>query len=126
MHIPNSGNNSMIDTGWKYKNIQVDTFYNLKFSCKNQSNMLVDDIQYYGQGTQFTKPLHIFKCNNRSQGIGKFKISKFIAKENGSETLNLIPCYRIVDNEIGMYDLVSNTFYTNAGTGTFIKGPDVI
>lgn len=37
----------------------------------------------------------------------------------------LIPCYRKTDNEIGMYDAISNTFFTNAGTGTFIKGNDV-
>ena len=49
--------------------------------------------------------------------IGRFTIT------NGNKTkLDLIPCYRISDNEVGMYDLVSNTFYTNAGTGTFNKG----
>ena len=37
---------------------------------------------------------------------------------------NFIPCYRILDNEIGMYDTVNDVFYTNQGTGTFIKGPD--
>ena len=41
---------------------------------------------------------------------------------NGTLVRNLIPCYRISDNVIGMYDLVSNTFFTNAGTGTFTKG----
>ncbi len=124
LHIPNSNNNSFIDTAWRYTNLQVDTFYNLKFSCENKSNMQVDDVQYYGQATQFTAPIWIFTCNGKNN-IGRFKISKFIAKENNTETINLIPCYRIADNEIGMYDLVSNTFYTNAGTGTFIKGPDV-
>lgn len=39
---------------------------------------------------------------------------------------NFIPCYRKADNEAGMYDLVSGEFYTNAGTGSFIVGPDVI
>ena len=38
---------------------------------------------------------------------------------------NFIPCYRKSDGEIGMYDTVSKTFYTNAGTGTFLKGADV-
>ena len=35
---------------------------------------------------------------------------------------NFIPCYRKMDNEIGLYDTVNNIFYTNSGTGTFIKG----
>lgn len=26
---------------------------------------------------------------------------------------------------IGMYDIVNDTFYTNAGTGTFGKGQDI-
>lgn len=38
---------------------------------------------------------------------------------------DLIPCYRISDSEIGMYDLVSQNFFTNSGTGTFSKGNDV-
>jgi hypothetical protein len=38
---------------------------------------------------------------------------------------NFIPCYRKSDNVIGLYDLVNNVFYTNAGTGTFTKGNDV-
>ena len=36
-----------------------------------------------------------------------------------------IPCYRKSDGEIGLYDLVSNGFFTNAGPGTFGKGNDV-
>lgn len=39
--------------------------------------------------------------------------------------LNFIPCYRKSDNEIGLYDMVTKTFYTNSGTGSFIKGPDL-
>ena len=39
---------------------------------------------------------------------------------------NFVPCYRKSDNEIGLYDLVNSQFYTNAGTGTFAKGADII
>lgn len=45
--------------------------------------------------------------------------------EAGFLLRDLVPCYRKSDNEIGMYDLVSKTFFTNAGTGTFLKGNDV-
>ena len=38
---------------------------------------------------------------------------------------DFIPCYRKADNEPGMYDLVTNAFFTNAGTGTIGVGPDV-
>ena len=39
---------------------------------------------------------------------------------------DFMPCYRKSDNVIGMYDLVTGTFYTNNGTGTFLKGVDVM
>jgi len=36
-----------------------------------------------------------------------------------------IPCYRKSDGETGMYDIVNNVFYTNKGTGEFLKGEDI-
>lgn len=44
---------------------------------------------------------------------------------NGELIGDFIPCYRKSDGVIGMYDLVSQNFFTNAGTGTFSKGSDV-
>ena len=44
---------------------------------------------------------------------------------NGNHIIDLVPCYRKSDDEIGMYDLVRKQFYTNAGTETFLKGADV-
>lgn len=38
---------------------------------------------------------------------------------------NLVPCYRKADNVAGMYDLVNDVFYTNAGTGEFIVGGEI-
>ena len=45
--------------------------------------------------------------------------------KDGNLVRDFIPCYRKTDNAIGMYDLVNNVFYGNAGTGTFEKGNDV-
>jgi len=43
----------------------------------------------------------------------------------GSDIIrDFIPVRRISDGVLGMYDTVSNTFFTNAGIGTFIAGPD--
>jgi hypothetical protein len=56
-------------------------------------------------------------------GIMKIKSAKFY---NGDTLVfDFVPCYRKVDGVIGMYDLVSNTLYTNDGTGTFLKGENV-
>ena len=58
-----------------------------------------------------------------SNVIGKLFYAKIW--EGDMLTHNFIPAQRNSDNEIGMYDLVSNTFFTNAGTGEFIAGPVV-
>jgi hypothetical protein len=39
--------------------------------------------------------------------------------------MDFVPCYRIADSVIGMYDVVNDVFYTNNGSGTFSKGSDV-
>lgn len=56
--------------------------------------------------------------------VGRAK--RFIVIRDNAYVLNLISCYRKADSKPGMYDLVTGTFYTNAGTGEFIVGPDVI
>ena len=47
---------------------------------------------------------------------------------NGSNVVNkLIPCYRKVDGEIGVYDIITNNFYSNANSvGYFTKGNAVV
>ena len=55
----------------------------------------------------------------------KSKIKSFKIKEDGVLVRDFVPCYNIYTDEIGMFDTVSNQFYTNAGTGTFLKGADV-
>lgn len=47
--------------------------------------------------------------------------------ENGALIADYVPCYRKSDGVIGMYDMVSETFKTNANinSGTFTKGADV-
>lgn len=62
-----------------------------------------------------------FATNNASN----MRLFSFKIYENDKIVKEYIPCYRKSDNEIGMYDLVNDVFYTNAGTGTFNKGGDV-
>ena len=72
------------------------------------------------------KSLTIFARNlNSGILIGSVRIYYFKIWDDGVLARNLIPCYRKSDNEPGMYDTVSKTFYTNSGTGTFLVGGDV-
>lgn len=52
------------------------------------------------------------------------KLYYFQILENSTKIHHYVPCYRKSDDVIGLYDLVGEEFITNAGTGTFEKGPD--
>lgn len=45
------------------------------------------------------------------------------AYQNNSLAGDFVPAMRNSDSVVGMYDLVSNTFYTNEGSGSFTAGP---
>ena len=73
-----------------------------------------------------TKTIAIFAANY--SGINyKAKIKLYELKISEDEEIahDFIPCYRKVDNEIGLYDLNEGIFYSNSGLGTFEKGQDV-
>ena len=44
--------------------------------------------------------------------------------DDGDLVFNGVPVRRVSDGAIGMYDTVTGTFKTNAGSGTFTAGPD--
>jgi len=42
--------------------------------------------------------------------------------DNGVLLRDFVPCERVSDHVLGMYDKVNDVFYTNLGTGEFISG----
>ena len=76
--------------------------------------------------TSYTLELFRGNYGGSAQYYSKFKCYGAYVKQNGELILYLVPCYRKSDNEIGMYDLINNVFYTNSGTETFTKGADVL
>lgn len=77
--------------------------------------------------TNISYPIYLFARNNAGSVSGNCAMKLWHFKIYSSSTLvrNFIPCFRNSDNEIGLYDLVNGVFYTNAGTGTFVKGGNV-
>ena len=55
----------------------------------------------------------------------KYFYFKVKNKNTGEYEREFVPCYRKSDSVIWMYDLVWKQFYTNAGSWTFTKWPDV-
>ena len=64
----------------------------------------------------------LYKSGN-DYGIYKLYGCKLLS--DGTLVRNFLPCYRVSDGVAGLYDIVGNTFYTNAGSGTFTVGPNI-
>lgn len=59
--------------------------------------------------------------NNNSTGAhSKTRLYSLEISKNGDVAGIFIPAFRIADNKPGLYDLVNNQFYTNAGTEEFL------
>lgn len=53
------------------------------------------------------------------------KIYSVLLEKDSTIVADLVPCYRKSDGEIGLFDIVSEQFFVNTGTGEFTKGADV-
>ena len=86
-------------------------------------------IHTHAEVSAFTTPykMIVFGCNSGGtiSYFAKAKIFNLQFYDNDELKVDLIPCYRKSDNEIGMYDTITGTFYINKGTGTFAKGSDI-
>ena len=67
-------------------------------------------------------------CNHTGENFNQFAsvaYKYFKIYDNGELVFYGVPARRNSDNVLGMFDTVSGTFFTNAGSGTFTAGPDV-
>lgn len=117
------GNNTKIDT-----TISVDAnWHKLTHDFVQGIFQLDNTIKNFTPFT-FTNTVnnHLFERYSSSYGYnftGAVKIYRI--SRNGNLVRDLIPAKRNSDNVVGMWDTVSKTFFTNAGTGSFIAGPVV-
>lgn len=87
-------------------------------------NIKINDNDYSitRSALQSTQPIYLFCMNN--VGVAAFpsraEMYSFVIIENGNLLMNMIPCIRKLDSKPGMYDTITKTFFTNAGTGEFI------
>jgi surface protein len=88
----------------------------------NQDGVFIDETKIANYSSfSSTSTLYLFNLNlSGGNYVSKSKIWRYIHTRNGEDIVNLIPCYRKSDKAVGMYDLVSNEFFSNAGTGEFL------
>ena len=65
------------------------------------------------------------RSNYRGGLYASMKIYASKIKKDSSLVRDFIPCKRTSDNAVGLYDLVTSTFFGNAGTGTFAAGAEI-
>ena len=106
----------------------------------NRHTIIIDKSTANIDGTDYTIPYTNYTFNDwiwvfcyyeiHQTSKYNFKSSNKLYKldiydENWIHIHEAIPCYRKSDNVIWLYDLVSDTFYTNSWTWTFTKWADV-
>ena len=110
-----------------YSNPVKDTEYeyDYDFTAGKMVAKINNTIVQSTSGTQpnASEAMYIFAMNGKGfRNYYKAKHGKFKLYENGLISLDLIPVR--VGNVGYMYDKVSKQFFGNAGTGSFVLGPD--
>lgn len=68
--------------------------------------------------------MYLFAIHRPSSAFNSdcLRLCKCTIWENDVLIHDFVPCYKKVNNEAGMYDRITRSFFGNAGTGNFIKG----
>jgi hypothetical protein len=122
---------SMIEMGIYPPSMTGDIVSYMKQTATATIKYAINDaVGTYGRtvGTT-TSNLHyyLFAINNNGTAEAKFECKLYYFKIYANDVLirDFKPCYRKSDNEVGLYDVVNDVFYTNQGSGAFTKGNDV-
>jgi len=79
--------------------------------------------------SSFSIPYPIYLCSLNTGGstttFSSMRIYSCQIYDNGTKVREMVPAKRDSDGAIGLYDTVGGTFYGNAGTGSFMAGPEV-
>lgn len=99
---------------------QTAKLRNLQYTAPNGT---VTAIASYPEYSGKLYSIYLFGLNQSDTFIQSGRgcaIFKMVFYDGNTRIANFVPCVRKSDSEPGMYDTVSKTFYTNAGTGEFI------
>lgn len=103
--------------------------------------LLMDGNKWYLDGTLKTSmtaqtftaggKIRLFSSytNGEGSGLGNYSYIKLyefkVWNKDNELQVHLIPCMRKSDSVVGLYDIVSGTFYPNIGSGSFTKGSNI-
>ena len=83
-------------------------------------------VRFKDRSTDFqtNAPVTIFSAGSNYKSTAKVYYY-MVTNYNNEIVQYLVPARRNSNGKLGMYDMITGTFFTNAGTGSFIAGPDV-
>ena len=87
-----------------------------------------DTIRMASGAISKSKDLTIF-ARNYADAITQYSnlnLYSFKIYDDTNLSMSFISCYHKTSGIVGLYDIANGGFYTNAGTGTFISGEDVL
>jgi len=111
------------------RTIPINEWINANFTAKNgawcfKTNETTLSGSYSGTVISSNYNFFIF-CNSGVREFSKYiQIPFFDLKVGGVLLRSFVSCRRTSDSVAGMYDVVYDVFYPNAGTGTFASGGD--
>ena len=94
---------------------------------KNGSSAAGLALGAYGTADDSHSTIWLFGRNSNNSSYRQYatvRLSLTVIFHDDSLERQMIPCRRLSDNELGMYDLVRREFLTNIGTGSFTAGPE--
>ena len=104
--------------------------YNVRYSVKfSKSGLVIDNYlltpkETFNPTVAFNNPypMYLFVQNSGVTPTECSTVRFYFFKifENGALVKHLVPAKRNSDNSIGMLDILSNVFYENKGSGTFL------
>ena len=63
-------------------------------------------------------------ANSGAVYYGYYRVYRYQEGADGVPVADLIPCKRVSDNALGMYDLIGERFPENSGSGSFVAGDE--
>lgn len=120
----NQSNNNAINAGNKllfFSGINITYYSTISLTEIYNYNLEISNGNYNGNSL---KSLYIFALNNSGNVVANSNIRLYRLRIYNNDNLirYFIPVVRKSDNTVGLYDEVNDVFYTNNGTGEFIKG----
>lgn len=120
--------------GWSadyQSNTQRKTVAGINYTDRMQIDFDKTTCTVNGKSVSFTAAtfqcpvtMHLFAVNTNGTISGMIAAKLFACKiyDNGTLVRDFVPAMDS-SGTVGLYDLVNNTFYANAGTGSFTAGP---